>query len=80
MKLADYLTAEKLSEAEFASRVGITRETVNKLKNGQIWLSAETAERIFNATDGMVTPNDFLADRTIRQQKPEVNLTNGVAA
>lgn len=79
MKLADYLSLHQLSETEFASRAGISREMVNRLKNGQIWLSSETAERIYRATDGTVTPNDFLAERMGEQQKPESNLTGAAA-
>ena len=79
MKLAAYLTNHQISEADFAARVGITRETVNKLKNGQLWLSSETAERILRATGGEVTPNDFLADRIERQQKHDLNLTGEAA-
>ena len=79
MKLADYLTANQLSEAEFAGRAGISREMVNRLKNGQIWLSSETAERIYRATDGEVTPNDFLAARMGDQQKPDLNVTGEAA-
>ncbi len=79
MKLADYLIANQLSEADFAGRAGISREMVNRLKNGQIWLSSETAERIFRATDGEVTPNDFLAARMGDQQKPDLNVTGEAA-
>lgn len=79
MKLADYLTANQLSEADFAGRAGISREMVNRLKNGQIWLSSETAERIYRATDGEVTPNDFLAARMGDQQKPDLNVTGEAA-
>lgn len=79
MKLASYLAANEISEADFAAKIGVARETVNKLKNGQLWLSSETAERILRATGGEVTPNDFLAHRIERQQKPDLNLTGEAA-
>ena len=79
MKLAAYLSEHNISEADFAAQIGVARETVNKLKNGQLWLSSETAERIVRATGGSVTPNDFLADRIERQKKPDLNLTGEAA-
>ena len=63
MTLADYLAAHGLSDADFAVRVGVSRPQINRLRNGQTWISDDVAARIFDATDGQVTPNDFLATR-----------------
>lgn len=63
MNLSTYLDANGMTEAEFAARVGVSRTQINKLKHGRAWLSDDVAARIFDATDGQVTPNDFLATR-----------------
>lgn len=59
MKLADYLATEGISNAEFARRTGLSEGTISLLVRGESWLSKGTADRIFEATAGRVTPNDF---------------------
>lgn len=60
MKLSDYLTQQNLSGAEFARRNGISEGMVSLLCRGETWLSKEMAQKIIRATDGAVTPTDFL--------------------
>ena len=59
MKLSDFLSTHCKTEAQFAAEAGISREMVNRLKNGRVWPSRETAGKIFDATEGKVTANDF---------------------
>jgi 3,4-dihydroxy 2-butanone 4-phosphate synthase/GTP cyclohydrolase II len=61
MKLAEWLTAKRVSRVEFARRIGVTPGAVTQLCNSDhAWMSRDTAELIARATKGAVTPNDFL--------------------
>lgn len=60
MKLADYLRREGISRAEFARRLGKSEGMVSLLCSGDTWLSKNTAQQIFDATGGEVTPTDFM--------------------
>ena len=61
MKLALWLDANGLSDAEFARRISKTHTTVLRLKRGEIRPSLETVEAIRAATNGEVTAEDFMA-------------------
>lgn len=59
MTLDSYLTANKITEADFAALIGSTQSTVNRLrKNGQI-PSKELMAAIFMKTGGAVRADDF---------------------
>ena len=61
MRLDQYLSQSKESRSSFARRVGLSPAAVTALCNeADVWIGRETAERIMRATDGAVTPNDFL--------------------
>lgn len=60
MKLAEYLTREGLSGAEFARRTGMSEGMISLLCRGETWLSKDTAQKIIKETGGEVTPTDFL--------------------
>lgn len=60
MKLADYLDREQITRAEFARRTGLSEGMVSLLCRDETWLSKETARKIKDATNGDVTPNDFM--------------------
>jgi 3,4-dihydroxy 2-butanone 4-phosphate synthase/GTP cyclohydrolase II len=61
MKLAQWLTAKRVSRVEFARRIGVTPGAVTQLCNNDLaWMSRETAALIARETKGAVTPNDFL--------------------
>lgn len=62
MKLADYLTSKDLSDADFALAIECDRTTVSRLRRGITRPTWAQAERIRDATQGAVTPNDFLQD------------------
>jgi 3,4-dihydroxy 2-butanone 4-phosphate synthase/GTP cyclohydrolase II len=61
MKLSEYLAAEQIKAAEFSRRTGISEATISLLSRGETWLSKDMAQRILVATDGKVTPTDFLS-------------------
>lgn len=60
MKLSDWLKREEISGAEFARRASLSEGMVSLLARDETWLSRETAQKILAATNGDVTPNDFL--------------------
>ncbi|CAN1492468.1 Bifunctional GTP cyclohydrolase II/ 3,4-dihydroxy-2-butanone-4-phosphate synthase [Rhabdaerophilaceae bacterium] len=62
MKLATWLKRSKTKRVEFAALIGLSPASVTLLCNDDsAWVSRETAERIARATQGAVTPNDFLS-------------------
>lgn len=60
MKLTDYLTEEGLTNAEFARMAELSEGTISLLCRDEVWLSRATAAKIIKASNGKVTPNDFL--------------------
>jgi 3,4-dihydroxy 2-butanone 4-phosphate synthase/GTP cyclohydrolase II len=62
MKLGDWLKRNQVSRTDFARRIGVSPGAVTLIcREHGSWLSRETAERIVAATQGVVTPNDFLS-------------------
>lgn len=62
MRLADYLAREGITNAAFARATGLSEATISLLCRGESWLSRDTAETILKATNGEVTPTDFLRE------------------
>jgi len=60
MTLSDYLTANKLTLRQFAEAVGRSEATISRIVRGRNQPDWETMGAIIKATDGLVTPNDFL--------------------
>lgn len=60
MKLDTYLATVGITDAIFASRVGVDRTTISRLRNGKVRPDWKTLDAIVAVTDGAVTPNDFL--------------------
>src|SRR5262245_44862213 len=75
MKLADWLSRNRMSRTEFARRIGVSPGAVTQLCNsGQAWMSRETAALIAQETKGAVTPNDFLpAGRPLHQENSVIH-------
>jgi transcriptional regulator with XRE-family HTH domain len=59
-KLAALLKRERLHQSAFAERVGVGSSTVSRWLTGERRPSLELAQRIFDETGGVVTPNDWL--------------------
>lgn len=60
MQLSQWLSEQKISRSEFARRVGVTPGAITGWCDGSFWINRDKARRIFEETDGAVTPNDFL--------------------
>ena len=60
MKLDDWFEVSGKTPAQFAKETGLSRAMISLLCRDMTWLSRETARKIFLATDGMVTPIDFM--------------------
>jgi 3,4-dihydroxy 2-butanone 4-phosphate synthase / GTP cyclohydrolase II len=70
MKLADWLEMHAIARSQFARRIGLSPASVTALCNDpNVWISRETAEKIAIATEGAVTPNDFL---TLEERAPSM--------
>ena len=52
-KLAQYLTDRKITQAEFAARIGVTQAMVSRLAKGKAQPSPDVAVRIERETDGI---------------------------
>lgn len=60
MTLREWLAEHHCAQKDFAARIERSEATVSRLANGTNRPDAETARRIYRATNGAVTPNDFL--------------------
>jgi transcriptional regulator with XRE-family HTH domain len=58
MTLPEYLREAQLSQAQFAARIGVRRQLVQRYVKGRI-PEAKIMARIALATGGRVTANDF---------------------
>lgn len=62
MKLTEYLDRQGLSRSAFAEKVGVSPGLVTQWIDGKTWLGRDVAQRVVEATNGAVTPNDFLPE------------------
>lgn len=60
MKLDDYLSERKMTEAEFGRLVGLSQSRVNRIRRGEGRPSWDVIPRIVQATKGKVTAADFI--------------------
>ncbi|MDJ0932374.1 3,4-dihydroxy-2-butanone-4-phosphate synthase [Breoghania sp.] len=68
MRLDEWLVRAKETRSAFARRAGFSPAAVTALCNDpNVWISRETGGRIADATDGAVTPNDFLGLRPAKE-------------
>lgn len=59
MKLEKYLATNAVTQKEFAEQIGEKPVVITRYCNGQRIPRAEIMVKIFKATNGAVTPNDF---------------------
>lgn len=64
MGLQQYLKDNRISPAEFARRLSISRSHLHEVLKGRKGASLELALRIQEETDGEVTPSDVSALRS----------------
>ena len=58
MTLDQYLAANEIKEADFATKIGVTQSTVNRLRKGQV-PNRDLMAMIFVKTGGAVRADDF---------------------
>lgn len=61
-KLAEWMAANRLTDAAMAALVECSRSMITKLRLGKAQPSLRLVERIFAVTNGAVTANDFMPD------------------
>jgi transcriptional regulator with XRE-family HTH domain len=62
MKLSAWLSDKGVSDADFGAMIGRSRSAVSRLRREETQPDWETAAKIREATNGAVTPNDFLPE------------------
>ena len=70
MTLHDYLSGSRLTNTEFAALVGVNQANISRLRRGKFSPTLDLMTRIAKATDGKVTPNDFMARETSPTPEP----------
>ena len=65
MQLREYLKINKLRMDEFGQRLGTTGPTVCRIAKGQVPRKSMMV-KIFEATGGLVAPNDIVGVRCVR--------------
>ncbi len=59
MKLKDYLRFRKITNKTFANYLSISPVSLSRYQNGDRFPEKEILIKIYNLTEGLVTPNDF---------------------
>lgn len=60
MTLGEYLSEHQISDRAFADKIGVTRQALHRYRRHERQPRPDVLRRIREATDGAVTPNDFL--------------------
>lgn len=60
MTLEQYLSANGISQKDFAESIGVGQSHVSRMMAGKVNLSFTVLRRIAQVTGGKVTANDFL--------------------
>ena len=68
MTLQDFLSAPGRSNAKFATDVRADPSMISRIRRGISTPSADLMRRIYEATEGQVTPNDFVLAITIANE------------
>lgn len=71
MRLDTYLRENGLSAKEFGKLVGLPKQTIHNYRHGFRFPGPENLLRIKDATNGAVTPDDFIAHvREVNRREP----------
>lgn len=62
MQLSDWLSARKIKRKDFAAQIGVSPQTITGWCKGTFWIKHDQAKAVLKATDGAVTPTDFLKE------------------
>jgi transcriptional regulator with XRE-family HTH domain len=66
-KLAAFLKSEGIPQSAFAERISVRSSTISRLLNGERTPSLRLAKRIFEQTEGNVTPNDWMTNGQLQE-------------
>jgi 3,4-dihydroxy 2-butanone 4-phosphate synthase/GTP cyclohydrolase II len=69
MTLREWIATEGISYSEAGRRLGVSPGHIGDMLAERFWPGRETMRKIFERTDGQVTPNDFLG--LAAEQAPE---------
>jgi len=69
MTLKEYIQINRISQARFARRCGISRQAINHFIAGRRYPSPETMRRILLASNGEIKPNDFFNETMLSMQR-----------
>lgn len=59
--LRQYRDEHGVSAAVMGERLGLTRQSIHRIENGEQSPSSDTLRRVSDATEGVVTPNHMIA-------------------
>jgi hypothetical protein len=59
MTLNEFLSSRNTSMGDFAKAVGTTTATISRIADGTVLPRKSLMKRIYDTTDGKVTPNDL---------------------
>jgi len=59
MRLIDWISREKVTPSQFASRIGVTQAAMHRYLHARRIPTRAIMLRIYDATDGKVAPNDW---------------------
>lgn len=80
MTLSDYLSSNNLTQAEFASRVGVKQAAITRYSKGDRFPRQEHVDAIEKETGGQVTANDHArAWREARERKVKTEGSDAVS-
>lgn len=60
MKLADWIRSQGMTRIAFARQIGVAPSRITDLCEYGGWPSRATAQKIYHATGGVVTPTEWL--------------------
>jgi plasmid maintenance system antidote protein VapI len=60
MTLDEFLTAEPITAAEFAERVGLTEASISRIRRGGQNITRDVMLRIIDKSNGKVTPDGLV--------------------
>ena len=67
MQITDWLTTNDISDADFAARIGVSRQALWRYKAGERIPRRPILERIQSVTGGDVRPADFFGSTATEQ-------------
>jgi transcriptional regulator with XRE-family HTH domain len=79
MTLSEYLAQQSIKVSAFAAKVGVPPSTISRVIKRQREPGLDLLAKIMEATDGAVTPNDFLSAPAPLHQHPSPSFSQEAA-